>query len=1582
MLLDGILCRTVLAAAQRHPVHRPDPWCHVLLDQRPIMRGWITLPVEGGLLSVDATHGCLPQDLPLGFSADVPEIPVGEVLYAITPGGVPDSSPEPPDPASAPAPSAQADSDLDTQVDAASDVLRLAGLPHDARVHVYHNDTPWPMLDGTILHTSTADLLLILLEDHGWNPGAPLPGDFSDTTWILADERFILRPAVPYHMDHTHAGSLSKAILVAHIAPEGRTYQEPRVPIVILDQRPMMLGFSWLWAHHGQVEVDALLASARTRPIRNPIPVSDGDVLTIEIHLIQATAVPVTPLIQKMMLRATQVIVLVREYHSGVANCLFGGAAASSLGALHHRAALRLDPACKITRPIPTPCRAIGARKMIASSGNVDEPACSLGRDGLASEVQLDDLHTLLEDSVKARPLDAFFEVRAVAEALYQHFAEVPLTLAPSTSVFPAHGIPSSEKRLLLLDHLVTPVLPPDAHTRPGTPMTRPLCIPLEPRIAWDQDLTIGGTKLGFTLDDLAGLLNAATAQLSWGDVVMHVPTFDGSNLRDFHAALPGLCAATPCGDLVIYTDGSYTPATTHRLAKAGWAVIVLDPHAVAVSFVFGPVTDWLVEAVHELSPYIAECYALMVAAAVAAHSFSDSCCHFLSDCTAAIDAAAGRCSHQLHGIPAAMSAAHTFRRQPCPGAEIHQHIPGHAGILGNELADEPSSNTGLAFQRARAALLAGQLLSHDVHVAFLQETRADAGQSMAGKYIRLASGGVKGQFGTELWLKQGHEILRTADGLSQATFQKESLCVLEADYFLHTLVRTFDLCLPATFPECHRGIQAAHATPDHVAATVLAEVHFTQDRLPARLKRRNICAATKTAPENGPAISEAFRTAPQVDWDVSVHAHAALLADHMQQALQAIGQSSNPTGRITRTCRTLLGCSSDNVSRTRHDLYRLTHQICRNDMAIIFVAWAKGVPLGQVAAAGLPWQRRAEAACTRLRRQLQSGCKALKKACRADRDEYVTRLAHTLSTAPTKEAYAAYHRLLAHRRKKTFSCLGFTTTRARFARTLNRRESVGGNIFLAWKPAGPPLLRTLPGMLPLRSWIEITEVPSVTDLRRVLAATKINKAAGLDSIPPELNKFFAQESAQMLHPLLVKTLWAGVEPAGFKGGRAVILYKGRGSTTACTSYRSILLMNTWAKAFHQSVRPNIRQLFEQSAPSLQIGGKVGCSTAYGTHVLRAVTRRAVSCGVSSYILFADISAALYSTLLQFVASVSHNSGPHMIARALDSLALPADVAEDIEAMLSLRTVLRFPPHVAPGQVVRGRTSCSRCLCPASSDTAICSFNLLQQLDSQPRSPELPWDGCRTLAPCSADSGTIRVQEVTWADDIATPHQCADASEVEACLRADATALTEAYAFGFRLSFGAAAAAERPSVGFSAPLGSMIEKLKYRAAQAKSAYGEARRKIYKPRGIPLRKKAVFLATTVLPKLMQSAGSWPPFNKREEKLFNGTVWTLYRSVLGVPSQENQRITAATCFAILQLPDPRTLLRLSRLSYLGQMFRSGPAELRAAVRSDPPYATMVHGDLVWLFSWCWKTVDLPSPDVDWDAWSRFITTQPGR
>ena len=78
---------------------------------------------------------------------------------------------------------------------------------------------------------------------------------------------------------------------------------------------------------------------------------------------------------------------------------------------------------------------------------------------------------------------------------------------------------------------------------------------------------------------------------------------------------------------------------------------------------------------------------------------------------------------------------------------------------LGGCLEDSQGAvedTTGLCRRPGRAALLARQLEDLDVTLASLQETRCPAGTTQVGAYLRFSSGALKGQWGTEIWIRKG----------------------------------------------------------------------------------------------------------------------------------------------------------------------------------------------------------------------------------------------------------------------------------------------------------------------------------------------------------------------------------------------------------------------------------------------------------------------------------------------------------------------------------------------------------------------------------------------------------------------------------------------------------------------------------------------------------------------------------------------------------------------------------------------------------------------------------------------------------
>ena len=303
------------------------------------------------------------------------------------------------------------------------------------------------------------------------------------------------------------------------------------------------------------------------------------------------------------------------------------------------------------------------------------------------------------------------------------------------------------------------------------------------------------------------------------------------------------------------------------------------------------------------------------------------------------------------------------------------------------------------------------------------------------------------------------------------------------------------------------------------------------------------------------------------------------------------------------------------------------------------------------------------------------------------------------------------------------------------------------------------------------------------------------------------------------------------------------------------------------------------------------------------------------------------------------------------------------------------------------------------------------------------RSPRLPWDGCITLAGCDADADEIEIHDVVWADDLAVPRICDTPKDARAAVARETGVLADAMGeFGLRLTYGAGKTAsvvtirgagsravrrmlsahdgcagsvslfrehgervQLPLVAsyrhlgtMQAPAGAMGPELKYRVSQAHGQ--EGRRKLYRSRSVCVKRKALLLNAMVFAKLLHGAGTWPPLQKQEQQIFDTAVWTFSRAILCIPRGGDQSLTGLACCALTGLLPPHILLRKARLLYLRQLVAAGPKELWAIIRADRPYAEMLMSDLVWVFQWNHRMLEVGHPYHGWDDWLRLMRARP--
>ena len=454
---------------------------------------------------------------------------------------------------------------------------------------------------------------------------------------------------------------------------------------------------------------------------------------------------------------------------------------------------------------------------------------------------------------------------------------------------------------------------------------------------------------------------------------------------------------------------------------------------------------------------------------------------------------------------------------------------------------------------------------------------------------------------------------------------------------FAHRALRAAECWAPATFDHCHfgatttyvqkrnghpcrvdfvcipqawtaanvrselaPGINAAHATIDHTAVLVDCQVVLALPGSAPRVKARKFSAEIVTDPQNHEALRQAILAAPQVPWHISAHARAALVTQHMQQCLTRL-----QTAPRTRPWHAYLQAETwqlqQAVTKLRRDLHRLKHQVSLQLRAVCFQCWRGGPTVPEVLATSA-WFCRADLAEAWYKQQLDYQCRQLRHACPHDRDAYVSGLAQKIATCPSPEVFQAVHKILQHRRKKPYQaeplpmirqldgsvCPDTASAQKRW------REHFGG--LEAGIESTPQALASKAMSNSADSWpqpLSLDSIPDVTALQRVLSSSKLHKAPGPDGIPAELGKTFPVEIADLL-PLLLKFVLRGEEAVGHKVGEAIFFWKGKGSHQDCGAYRAILLLNAWAKAIHQAIRPRALQLYHASAPPLQLGSRAG----------------------------------------------------------------------------------------------------------------------------------------------------------------------------------------------------------------------------------------------------------------------------------------------------------------------------------------------------------------------------------------------------
>ncbi|CAE7762507.1 unnamed protein product [Symbiodinium microadriaticum] len=806
--------------------------------------------------------------------------------------------------------------------------------------------------------------------------------------------------------------------------------------------------------------------------------------------------------------------------------------------------------------------------------------------------------------------------------------------------------------------------------------------------------------------------------------------------------------------------------------------------------------------------------------------------------------------------------------------------------------------------------------------------------------------------------------------------YQKRNSSIVRSDYIAVPLEWAAGQCCSWVDPE----ISSGHMCVDHFAAVL--SVHLSVAGSRPRKKAVRINSAAIRDPENAAQIASIVKSAPRPAWSVDVSEHAAIVVDYLYCSLSEQFPASQRKLRAAYFSEQTEALHRA-VSTLRHRVRAAKLALRLTSLRCAFQAWVSSTTVFADLFQG-PWLWRLQSHfglyCLLLRRfGLQ-----LRRQCRVDRAAHFDQLANELSHVGAQELHQQVRRVLKPKRYRR----------------------AGANPL--------PLLTKTDGTV-CQSFDE-----TVDTWRSHFAALEGGEVVSSSDLV-----------ADLLWPLLLKTIFQSAEPAGLKGG-----------------YRGILVQSGIAKAIHRSARPLAVQHWLPFASDCQLGGRKGCSAYMGHFLSRGMMHYARVRGLSCAVMFLDLASAYYGVIRETVVGSGLSDKP--IEAIAESLALTAEDLQLLRHYASEEPALQTQDAsellLELGREMHASTwfvlskddqvvHTSRGTRPGGALADIV-FNVLFSKVLQRRDPEalrdtvpvLPWDGRRSPYPDLEGSSAGEPQalgDVVYADDLATFVVSPTAIALRPALGRVASATLDVLGpHGLRPNYGPKKTAAiiavngKGSRGVRRSLfgdlraklpvflehagavridlvahykhlgshlsydGTMLTEIKYRLALGRAAFKEGRQRLFACRRIPIERRAFLFRTYVLSAVMAGAGTWPWLSVTEWQAFSGGIVNLYRQLLCLKAEGGYEVTTSQILFRCGLPSPASLLALARLRFLSQLARYGPDPAWAVLSWYTPFQKALDSSCRWLLQAVQGFSSLLDPAQHWHTWQDLLVNQPGR
>ena len=311
----------------------------------------------------------------------------------------------------------------------------------------------------------------------------------------------------------------------------------------------------------------------------------------------------------------------------------------------------------RLWRPVATPARCTPSRGCVFESPRAAEPVSGVVWNDFSSLGSGPQLATLLEESVANENGRPFFLARTLIETLFEHFgAHTPNETQP----VPRHAFLTE-----------WPGVRPWSLAEPST---------VEPL----DSLAFGSLQIPFRVTHLHALFQPDFRCIPLSECAVSVEPA----LREQMQIQVTKGLGQHIGGPTCYADGSYKAGRSGEGVELGWACVFADPRDDSCGVISGTLPQWLAGDVALASAFRAECFALVVGVWLGTAVWRGAGFSLLSDCQAAIEIARGNASVRLGGIASILGHVAHCCRVLSDDRIIFDHIPGHSGIIGNEIAD------------------------------------------------------------------------------------------------------------------------------------------------------------------------------------------------------------------------------------------------------------------------------------------------------------------------------------------------------------------------------------------------------------------------------------------------------------------------------------------------------------------------------------------------------------------------------------------------------------------------------------------------------------------------------------------------------------------------------------------------------------------------------------------------------------------------------------------------------------------------------------------------------------------------------